>query len=92
MFLLICQNSLASQFSVCKLSIMAIGFSPKKKSLCIMGTKFLSKRNPINSLYIFILNVNFKILIVGLHVFIISFVLEKFQEDQRSIAMSSNKC
>ena len=34
----------------------------------------------------------FENLTVGLNVLIISFILAKFQEDQRSIAMLSNKC
>ena len=50
------------------------------------------KRNPSNLSYIFILNVKFENLTVGLHVLIISFMLAKFQEDQISIVMSSNKC
>ena len=50
------------------------------------------ERNPSNLSYIFILSVKFENLTIGLHVLIISFMLAKFQEDQRSIAMSSNKC
>ena len=50
------------------------------------------KRNPSNLSYIFILNVKFENLTVGLYVLIISFMLAKFQEDQISIVMSSNKC
>ena len=50
------------------------------------------KRNPSNLSYIFILNVKFENLTVGLHVLIISFMLAKFQEDQILIVMSSNKC
>ena len=50
------------------------------------------ERNPSNLSYIFILSVKFENLTVGLHVLIISFMLAKFQEDQRSIAMSLNKC
>ena len=49
------------------------------------------KRNTSNSSYIYILNVNFKNLTVGLNVRIISFMLAKFQENQILIAMSSNK-
>ena len=49
-------------------------------------------RNPTNSSYIFILSVNFENLTVRLHVLITSLLLTKFQENQRSIAMSSNKC
>ena len=48
--------------------------------------------NPSNLSYIFILSVKFENLTIGLHVFIIFFMLAKFQEDQRLIAMSSNKC
>ena len=44
--------------------------------------------NPTNSSYIFILSVNFKNLIVRLHVLITSLILTKFQ---RSIAILSNK-
>ena len=49
------------------------------------------ERNPTNSSYIFILNVNFENLTVRLHVFITSLILTKFQENQKSIAISSNK-
>ena len=42
--------------------------------------------------YIFILSVNFENLTVRLYVFITSIILIKFQENQRSIVMSSNKC
>ena len=48
-------------------------------------------RNYLNLLCIFLLSVNFKNLTDGLHVLIIFFMLAKFQEDQRLIAMSSNK-
>ena len=40
--------------------------------------------------YIFILHVNFENLTLGLNVLIISFMLAKFQEDQRSIAHQTN--
>ena len=50
------------------------------------------ERNPTNSSYIFILNVNFENLTVRLHVLITSLILTKFQENQKSIAISSNKC
>ena len=50
------------------------------------------ERNPTNSSYIFILSVNFKNLTVRLYVLITSKMLTKFQENQKSIAMSSNKC
>ena len=49
------------------------------------------ERNLLNLLYIFILNVKFENLTIELHVLIISFILAKFQEYQKSIAMSSNK-
>ena len=42
--------------------------------------------------YMLILSVNFENIIVGLHVIIIFFILAKFLEFQRSIAMSPNKC
>jgi len=38
-----------------------------------------------NSLYIFLLDINFENIIVGLHILIISFMLSKFQKDQKSI-------
>ena len=50
------------------------------------------ERNPTNSSYIFILSVNFENPTVKLHILITSKMLTKFQENQRSIAMSSNKC
>ena len=50
------------------------------------------KRNSTNYSYISILSVNFENLIVRLHVLIIFFLHVKFQEDQKSIAISSNKC
>ena len=50
------------------------------------------ERNPTNSLYICILSVNFENLTIRLHVLITSLILTKFQENQRSIAMLSNKC
>ena len=45
----------------------------------------------LNFLYIFISNVNFENLTAELYVIIISFILAKFQEVQKSIAMFSNK-
>ena len=50
------------------------------------------ERNPTNSSYIFVLNVKFENLTVRLYVLITSLMLTKFQENQRSIVMSSNKC
>ena len=50
------------------------------------------ERNPTNLSYIFILSVNFENLTVILHVLITFLMFTKFQKDQRSIAMSSNKC
>ena len=47
------------------------------------------KRDSINLSYISILSVNFENLTVRLHVLIIFFMHVKFQEDQRSIAISS---
>ena len=49
------------------------------------------ERNLPNSSYIFLLDVNFENLTIGLYVFIISSMLAKFQEDQISIAMTSIK-
>ena len=48
--------------------------------------------NSTNSSCIFLLSENFENLTVELYVLILFFMLAKFQEDQRSIAMSSNKC
>ena len=50
------------------------------------------ERNPTNSSYFFVLNVNFENLTVRLYVLITSLILTKFQENQRLIVMSSNKC
>ena len=50
------------------------------------------KRNSTNFSYISILSVNFENLTVKLHVVTIFFMHVKFQKDQRSIAISSNKC
>ena len=65
-------------------------------SVVLWKIKFFSptslKRNSTNFLYISILNVNFENLTVRLYVLIIFFMHVKFQEDQRSIAISSNKC
>ena len=44
-----------------------------------------------NSSYISILSVNFENLTIKLHILIIFFVHVKFQENQKSIAISSNK-
>ena len=51
------------------------------------------EKNILNFSYTvsFSLRVNFENLIVRLHICIISFLLAKFQENQRLIAMSSNK-
>ena len=49
-------------------------------------------RNPTNLSYIFILSVNFENLTIRLHVLIMSLMLTKLQENQRSIAMLSNRC
>jgi len=49
------------------------------------------ERNLPNSSYIFLLDVNFENLTIGLYVFIISSILGKFQEDQILMAMSSIK-
>ena len=50
------------------------------------------ERNPTNFSYIFKLSMNFENLTVRLHVIIIFFMLAKFLEIQKSIAMWSNKC
>ena len=50
------------------------------------------EKNLSNLSYIFILSVKFENLTIGLHGLILSFIFAKFQEDQRSIAISSNKC
>ena len=49
------------------------------------------EKNPTNFSFIFILSVNFENLTVKLHVLIISFMLTKFQANQRSIIISLNK-
>ena len=49
------------------------------------------ERNPTNSSYIFILSMSFENLTIRLHDLITSKMLTKFQENQRSITMSSNK-
>ena len=58
--------------------------------------RFLSKlswrKTLKNSSYIFLLDVNSKNLTIELHVPIIFFMLTKFQENQRLIAMSSMTC
>ena len=46
------------------------------------------KINPSNFSHIFLLDVNFENLTIGLHALIIPFMFTKFQEDQKSIAMS----
>ena len=50
------------------------------------------ERKPSNSFYIFLLDVNFQNFTFELHVLITSLILTKFQENQKSIAISSNKC
>jgi len=47
-----------------------------------------NRDKPFKFLIYFIWSVNFENLIVGLHILIISFMLAKFQKDQKSIAMS----
>ena len=74
----------------------------KKKETIFLGSTYLQsnkvylqtslERNFRNFSYVFILSVNFKNLTVRLHILIIFFMHVKFQEDQRSIAISSNKC
>ena len=49
-------------------------------------------RTSSNSANIFLLDVNFENLIVGMYVLIISSMLAKYQKDQRSITMSSIEC
>ena len=59
----------------------------KKKSevlkSCLEKLKADTKHTP---------SVNFENLIVKMYILIISFMLAKFQEDQKSITMLSNKC
>ena len=50
------------------------------------------KKPTLNFFYIFLLDVNFKNLTVRLYVLIISSILVKFQENQRSITMSLITC
>ena len=56
-----------------------------------VSLQIILERNPTNSSYIFVLSVNFENLTVRLNVLITSLMLTKFQENQRLIAMSSNK-
>ena len=49
-------------------------------------------KNPSNFLYIFLLYVNFENLTIRLHVLIIFSLLAKFQENKKSITISSVKC
>ena len=49
------------------------------------------ERIPLNLSYIFILSVKFENLTIRFNVLIISFMLAKFQKDQRSIAVLLNK-
>ena len=49
------------------------------------------EKNPPNSSYIFLLDVNFENLTIELHILIISSMLVKFQEDKKSITMLSIK-
>ena len=44
--------------------------------------------NPSNFSHIFLLDVNFENLTIGLHALIIPFMFAKFQVDHKSIAMS----
>ena len=64
-------------------------FGPTCKNKVFLQTSL--ERNPTNSSYIFILSVNFENLTVRVLVFIIFFMHVKFQEYQKSIAISSNK-
>ena len=50
------------------------------------------EKNSTNYSYISILSVNFENLTVRLYVLIIFFIHVKFQEDQKSIVISSNIC
>ena len=49
------------------------------------------EKNPSSSYCIFLLDVNFENLIIELHVHIISFILVKFKEYQKSKTMLSTK-
>ena len=53
--------------------------------------KLIWRETPLNSSYIFLLDMNFENVIVGLHVLIISSMLSKFWENKKSITMSSIK-
>ena len=78
------------------LILISLGNSDPMIDMVITSNKvFLQtnlEKNLSNLSYIFILSVKFENLTIGLHVLIISFMLAKFQKDQRSIAISSNKC
>ena len=44
--------------------------------------KLIWRETPLNSSYIFLLDMNFENIIIGLHVLIISSMHEKYQENQ----------
>ena len=67
--------------SSCKNEYENFGVSQDSNNIKKKKKKFFSS----NSLYIFLLDVNFENIIVQLHVLIISFMLAKFQRDQKSI-------
>ena len=66
-------------------------FSLKETFLENVSLQTNLEKNHSNSSYIFLLVVIFENLTVELYVLIISFMLVKFQKDQRSIVMSSIK-
>ena len=78
------KTSYLDQFWIIYKSIVKLNYRWGKISL---QTSLV--RTSSNSTNIFLLDVNFKNLTVGLYILIISSMFTKFQEDQRSIAMSS---
>ena len=59
---------------------------------CNIKVPSVGKSFSPNSANIFLLDVSFENLTIRLHVLIISNILAKFQENQKSIVMSSIKC
>ena len=62
--------------------------SKKKKKILLENISL--QRNSLKSSYIFLLNLNFKKLIIELHVFIIFFILIKFLRKKNIKILSNN--
>ena len=73
------------------LTLNLVLFSLKETFLENVSLQTYLEKNHSNSSYIFLLVVIFENLTVELYVLIISFMLVKFQKDQKSIVMSSIK-